>query len=80
MVNEFTYSIQCSPAQIVPFNEARDARINPVLLQAINLALYLSKVPTISAPRLDTLIPTFGATSVSSSHSRSLRYSHYHRV
>ena len=24
MVNEFTYSIQCSPAQIVPFNEARD--------------------------------------------------------
>jgi ATP-binding cassette, subfamily G (WHITE), member 2, SNQ2 len=25
MVNEFTYSIQCSPAQIVPFNEAREA-------------------------------------------------------
>ena len=25
MVNEFTYSIQCSPSQIVPFNQARDA-------------------------------------------------------
>lgn len=24
MVNEFTYSMPCSPAQIVPFNEARD--------------------------------------------------------
>jgi hypothetical protein len=24
MVNEFTYSIKCSPGQIVPFNEARD--------------------------------------------------------
>jgi ATP-binding cassette subfamily G (WHITE) protein 2 (SNQ2) len=24
MVNEFTYSIPCSPSQIVPFNEARD--------------------------------------------------------
>lgn len=25
MTNEFTYSIQCSPSQIVPFNQARDA-------------------------------------------------------
>jgi ATP-binding cassette, subfamily G (WHITE), member 2, SNQ2 len=25
MINEFTYSIQCSPSQIVPFNQARDA-------------------------------------------------------
>jgi len=25
MVNEFTYSVQCSPAQIVPFGEARNA-------------------------------------------------------
>src|ERR1700689_1443770 len=24
MVNEFTYSMQCSPAQIVPFNQARN--------------------------------------------------------
>jgi ATP-binding cassette, subfamily G (WHITE), member 2, SNQ2 len=53
MVNEFTYSVQCSPAQIVPFGEARNATYQ-------SCALAGNKQGSLSVRGSDYLSASFG--------------------